>query len=593
MELVYLWVEKYKNIHEQGFNFSAKFNCKYEKNELTIVEKKENEYIKDFFGENINVTAIVGKNGSGKSNVLESLIHLSLENIYNKQEKLIFSIYFCNGNYYLSSTHDKTMKINSNIPLLKNNETFLMHYDYTLSTIVFDYDEIDKDIVDNSYFDEIYKEQSYPLIMQPIKSTYNISIIENIDKKAMDYMLEFNINNSIKLTHINSFFQPKYFKLSFDYRRILGDDSIYDNDNPIFKKIENFYRPDNFVSEYIRDELIDLTIFYILQITFNKSRDMSDTLKMFEDFERLWYQEDDISTSFDKHNINVLMTYIKNHDYKDLFLSEEVEIEKNFKFINFLKKQDENFSIDNRVYTLKKNKSLLKNLATWINIELLDTNQISFYDLSYGERFLIKFIYNLLYQISTLNQLNNYKNITLILDEVEQGLHPEWQKEFLDLLINILKTQKSFYFNIICATHSPFLLSDLPKKNIFFLKNGKQNKGIEHEQTFGANIHTLLSDSFFMEDGLMGEFAKSKINKIIDFHKEVEEKTIDNEALKTTYLENQKKFWQTQSIVGEAYLKQVLENHLIEIEKILLGKDGAKVSKKERLLAQLKELDND
>lgn len=36
MELVYLWVEDYKNIHKQGFNFSPRFTCKYNKesNEL-------------------------------------------------------------------------------------------------------------------------------------------------------------------------------------------------------------------------------------------------------------------------------------------------------------------------------------------------------------------------------------------------------------------------------------------------------------------------------------------------------------------------------------------------------------------------------
>ncbi len=38
MELVYLWVEDYKNIKKQGFNFSPKFTCDYdeETKELTI-----------------------------------------------------------------------------------------------------------------------------------------------------------------------------------------------------------------------------------------------------------------------------------------------------------------------------------------------------------------------------------------------------------------------------------------------------------------------------------------------------------------------------------------------------------------------------
>jgi len=72
MELVYLWVEKYKNIENQGFNFSSRFECKYDddKKELTIDEKKEHVSI---FSDNINVTAIVGENGSGKSNILKAL----------------------------------------------------------------------------------------------------------------------------------------------------------------------------------------------------------------------------------------------------------------------------------------------------------------------------------------------------------------------------------------------------------------------------------------------------------------------------------------------------------------------------------------
>ena len=70
MELVYLWVDKYKNIEKQGFNFSPRFRCEYdeEKNELTINENKD--YV-SIFPKNINITAIVGENGSGKSSILE------------------------------------------------------------------------------------------------------------------------------------------------------------------------------------------------------------------------------------------------------------------------------------------------------------------------------------------------------------------------------------------------------------------------------------------------------------------------------------------------------------------------------------------
>jgi AAA15 family ATPase/GTPase len=82
MELVYLWVEDYKNIKKQGFNFSPRFECEFKaeyekdkdgkeklKDDCQLVIKPK-EHIENFFGENINITAIVGENGSGKSSVL-------------------------------------------------------------------------------------------------------------------------------------------------------------------------------------------------------------------------------------------------------------------------------------------------------------------------------------------------------------------------------------------------------------------------------------------------------------------------------------------------------------------------------------------
>ncbi|RUM45569.1 MAG: hypothetical protein DSY46_02475, partial [Hydrogenimonas sp.] len=76
-----MWIQEYKNIKEQGFNFSPHFRCafipEYDGNRDIIggelIVKENEDYIPNFFGENINVAAIIGKNGSGKSSVLEYL----------------------------------------------------------------------------------------------------------------------------------------------------------------------------------------------------------------------------------------------------------------------------------------------------------------------------------------------------------------------------------------------------------------------------------------------------------------------------------------------------------------------------------------
>ena len=94
-----------------------------------------------------------------------------------------------------------------------------------------------------------------------------------------------------------------------------------------------------------------------------------------------------------------------------------------------------------------------------------------------------------------------------------------------------------------------------------------------------------------MKDGLMGEFAKDKIKSIIKYHEDIEKKEI-LEADKIEYkTKKQKEFWQIQSIIGDDYLKQVIKNHLIEIEKIVLGNDEAKEEEIKRLKAQIELLE--
>ncbi len=90
IEILYFWIYDYKNIHLQEFNLSPRYNFSFKPTEYKTSDnkkkvasgildciniKEDNKYcpfIKDFFGSNItNVTAIVGKNGTGKSNLLE------------------------------------------------------------------------------------------------------------------------------------------------------------------------------------------------------------------------------------------------------------------------------------------------------------------------------------------------------------------------------------------------------------------------------------------------------------------------------------------------------------------------------------------
>src|SRR5437868_568095 len=71
--------------------------------------------------------------------------------------------------------------------------------------------------------------------------------------------------------------------------------------------------------------------------------------------------------------------------------------------------------------------------------------------------------------------------------------------------------------NILFSTHSPFILSDIPSQSILKLKKGKTIPYDKQTQTFGANIHELLANEFFLSNGFMGQHAKKKIEEAILF----------------------------------------------------------------------------
>jgi hypothetical protein len=107
---------------------------------------------------------------------------------------------------------------------------------------------------------------------------------------------------------------------------------------------------------------------------------------------------------------------------------------------------------------------------------------------------------------------------------------------------------------IIITTHSPFIASDLPKQNLIFLKQDAEgmcqvaNNDIQFE-TFGSNIHELFTNSFFLADGLMGEFARTRIAELI---KEL------NSAERISREEYENNYKNRIEIIGESFIQAKL-----------------------------------
>lgn len=110
-------------------------------------------------------------------------------------------------------------------------------------------------------------------------------------------------------------------------------------------------------------------------------------------------------------------------------------------------------------------------------------------------------------------------DVLLMIDELDLYMHPEWQrKAMLELKTWLEDLYPGKKIQLLIATHSPLVLSDIPKENCYFLKPNKWLLFVDLQeitQTFGANIHQILNNSFFLEK-TKGEFSFELINRIAE-----------------------------------------------------------------------------
>ncbi|HEK22072.1 MAG TPA: hypothetical protein ENO28_16640 [Bacteroidetes bacterium] len=187
-----------------------------------------------------------------------------------------------------------------------------------------------------------------------------------------------------------------------------------------------------------------------------------------------------------------------------------------------------------------------------------------FHALSSGEQQLVHTIQSVIYHLinlntvfNTVNTLVKYDYVNIMLDEVELYFHPEFQKRIVSELlsgISRLNIPHIKGINILFATHSPFILSDISKNHILKMEKGLSSPSAM--ETFGANIHDLLADTFFLSDGFMGDYAYKKIKEAISF---MEDFAANQIAVKTDKW-NSVNLKQLINHIGEPVLKRAMED---------------------------------
>lgn len=675
MELLYVWIEDYKNIHHQGFNFSPKYRFEFtpefrkeadgklpkdkEGKDIfeviggTLKDKKLDSISENFFepsqevkdawnkseklGTITNITAIIGENGAGKSNLLDFIRY---------QQRLVWN--------------------NSNIPtgcitIIRIGETNFISKSKDWKV------DLPNSVIEST--EAIYKLEEIPLYIY-------YSNILNMQKEDT---LNLDLSNLIQLS--TDFLCSK---TEMDFNRIKSWELEYKIFFILFSKSEQIVLPIE-LPETPKKYSLSLEVekrpkFIALDGNKRYSQETESSLEeIYTESMNRWSTNlaEILSVMMKVILIQILVREYPNLSPNSSEKSQELNAILGVKGIDFHKKIEIFLEKFNSYRHDQIQTVFINNYKELINkiLEILNTNNSNFFSfkepfeyipnntqkikIDIDENLLIKF-FPLLHKIgwtifnfswpyqrpstgedslltlfsrffSTKIKTNDPKfitinevrtdNLLILIDEGEVGFHPEWQRKYLKYLIDFFpQIYPDKQIQIILTTHSPFLASDLPKENIIFLKKGEQGEiiesdksdangkcivfdGLKKDKTFGANIHTLLSDGFFLNEGLIGEFAKGKINEIINFYKKVKEieKILDEEKISNKLEDNriimkanhykvkEDNFWKVQKMIGEEYLAQIIKNHLEELDLILLGKKQAEEKLKKQELERILE----
>lgn len=612
MELLFLWIEDFRNIQKQGFNFSSEIIFDVSPSGETPgsynlqISYNEN-YVNLFEGNIINVTGIVGKNGSGKSSLLHCLKMMCgklstltsplIFTLLNKETGTIKTYFYRNGGVeYMTSLNvqidsDKAIKKKYKIEKAKPYDILRMQYEGTgIKGLDFDFKDIACCFFSNTF--DSHRENIYEGIYN-VSTNYRVeeflkkyieakqkdakktkkkevpkielfaSHIFQYHKYELRTLLKFLSYASTRKTgRLPELPKALIVELKFDDYEYLINEApssfLYNREKLVeIQKIavDEISKSKNKRSNFLN--IIVLCSFYYSlrqQLINPKNFDMDEVR---DGISNLIDAPDELFTNIRKLllPLSLIDDEAKNSKTINEFLGDSFT-----KSVEKIQFSDTELPSDNKVhYRLKIDNNLWSVLSLIHDLKSLDDS--TFIDYSWGtglstgeEAFLTHF--------ARLNEVKSKllnKSIWLLVDEGDLYFHPQWQKEYFSHLISYV----NFLFprnkvQIIISTHSPFIASDLPKQNLIFLRKNEEgnclvsNNDIQKE-TFGGNIHELFTDSFFLSDGLMGEFARKKIEDLI-----IEINDID--SISTEAYENN--FKNRIAVIGEPFIRAKLYEHV-------------------------------
>ncbi|KMY28268.1 hypothetical protein ACZ11_23835 [Lysinibacillus xylanilyticus] len=493
MKLLYVYIGNFKNrIKDQEFLLDNQFNIAYNST-LNCVDMEVNEkFIVDFFSiQNPptnrikGLTGIIGKNGSGKSTLLDFFRYTNAD-IYKIREEKYFEIFmdeYGDVFYFQNNMPDIDFK-DKKVKELSRKSRFNLSKVLFLSTVL-----------DRKKYEPLQREtnNSTNYLLKNIneydseKIKNNLLFLNRTDmlKRKIDIKIEYlsNVLEELSLPEI----------LSFSIINIDSD----------FKYAENLKF--SMFKSYIDKRLL---------LGFNTA----EGPLLLEYSKAIEKKEKNIFEYVEKTHKNIRPVSMDNRE-SHLRVIKRInkfskKVEKGIQRGQIIQINDSTFELND----IQSIKTFIKNLDNATKQQFTGLS-MNWRELSTGEEMILDIFSRLLDGISYYEKQPELQ--VIILDEIENALHPQWQKKIIALLINFLEVYFDRHkFQVILTSHSPFLVSDIPSHSLILIHRDKI-KGIVNKSeledlhlTFGANIHELYTNSFFLEGGVIGDFAKQKINKL-------------------------------------------------------------------------------
>lgn len=530
MELVFIYIEEHKILEDFNASFSSKFTVNFSDFSLSIERKEDTTF--DYYS-GLNIKAIVGQNGTGKSTLLD-FIEESCSSYSESSGFLIW--YDSNNKMFLIHEMNNALKhvrisccqeyklVGSNKSFFTKTETKIFKINNMATAGFNGVKRKRKNIIDYSLGTQSkFKGKKRSMHLCRMLDFFNNSEWLKNKQARYSYTFEFKTPSTA--------IQKWIFSLVDDYNKSLSKTELGDihrkHETKLFELSPLFPKGDYFNPESIFQGLLKRNIYsFIKAMPSMKIANSKIADKICLEIVNNYMLSDQI-------NPVDIIEIVKNnhkeyaHEYKsgtfDLFDFNEVlelHFNKFFQSLDYVSHAIYNASsYQAAVYGNKLeshyHEAILDILNTLTELHPCITNnfQYGWEGFSTGELAKLN-IFSSLYNIA-----NEYlgENALVIIDEVDLFLHPEWQRTFVSELIAFIKeTNFDVKLQIILTTHSPIIIGDFLPKDIISLH--LNNQGIPTKaESFGFG--TGITEAYVLGmhiKSTYGEHSRLKLMSIIN-----------------------------------------------------------------------------